>query len=260
MAVDSDDRIVYEDFLNYAHEQNKKVCGFYVGGPWHRKQFDKKPLGTSSKLEMHEYNIKSSKSKEVRRALRKGASNGYKIVESENIDFDQLKKLIKIWKTRKLPLKIKFLLSEPKVDNQVSSFDEWYAIEKNGRYFAFCSTLPYKVKERQGIYIDHLIYNPIEEKFALSFLISSLLQKFKAENIDEINFGLNPFAKIKGKGLIEKTFLLLYHMPLLYRPKGLHFFKNKFSNQEDPEFFFYEKGNSPLTSLAAMVKTTLKRE
>lgn len=255
-ASNTDDS-VYKAFLEFAHKKNKKVCGFYVGQNWNKQPFSKKPLGTSFRIDLNSYDLNKPKAKEVRRSLRKGQSQNFKIVEK--IETTKFKTLIKKWKAKKLPLKLKFFLSEPQVHSTTESFEKGYAIEKNGQYFAFCSTLPYKNKGQSGVYIDHLVYDPTEEKAALSFLVSSLIQKKKELGVDEINLGLNPFAKISPNGPIEKLFGLLYHMPFLYRPKGLHYFKSKFAGQEEPEYFFYEEKHSPLLSLLGMMKTTFSK-
>jgi lysylphosphatidylglycerol synthetase-like protein (DUF2156 family) len=250
---------LYVAFLNYAHKNKKKVCGFYVGNSWKNPAFLKRPLGTSFRLNLDSYDFEASKAKEVRRSLRQGVANKYKIVESHEIDFKKLKLLLNRWKTKKLPVKLKFFLSEPQKNSPTAEFEKWYVIEKESQYFAFCSTLPYKNDGRNGFYIDHLVYDPLEEKAALSFLISSLIQDLKHKGVEEINLGLNPFANVAPKNIVGGLFYSLYQMPILYRPKGLHYFKSKFAGLEEPEFFFYEKQSGPLLSLLGMTKAALKR-
>lgn len=255
----SNEAHLYQSFLDFAHKNNKKVCGYYVGKSWENDSFAKRQLGTSFRVHLDSYDFNSSKAKEVRRSLRKGLSSEYKIIESSDIDVVKLKALLSKWKTKKLPLKLKFFLSLPQQNSPVALYEKWYVIEKNNQYFAFCSTLPYKIKGRKGFYIDHLIYDPYSENQALSFLISSLIYDLKEKGVNEINLGLNPFAEVEPKGSVEKLFSFLYYTPFLYRPKGLHYFKSKFAGQEEPEFFFYEKQAGPWSSLLNMMKTALKR-
>jgi len=250
---------LYKAFLDHAHKNKKKVCGFYVGKSWQNDLFEKRPLGTSFRINLDTYNLKASKAKEVRRSLRKGASNEYSIVKSSQIDFVKLKALLDKWKRKKLPVKLKFFLSQPQKNSPTAEFEKWYVIEKTGQYFAFCSTLPYWHEGHEGLYIDHLVYDPLAEKDALSFLISSLIGKLKVQGVHEMNLGLNPFAKVAPKNLIGGLFYSLYHTPVLYRPKGLHYFKSKFAGEEESEFFFYEKQNGPLISLLGITKAALKR-
>jgi len=254
-----DDEKLYQAFISFAHKRKKKVCGFYVGKSWQSAAFAKRPIGTSFRLKLDDYDFGASKAKEVRRSLRKGAASDYTIVKSEEIDQDKLSQLLKTWKKKKLPLKLKFFLSEPKANSTTSSFEKWYVVSKNNQYFSFCSTVPYKNGARTGLYLDHLIYDPFQEKSALSYLVSSLIHNAKNDGVDEINLGLNPFANITSNGFTEKIFKSLYKMPFLYRPKGLHYFKGKFAGQEETEFFFHEKKNSPILSLFGMMQTTLKK-
>lgn len=253
----SDEELLYQSFLSFAHKKGRKVCGYCVGKSWHCDFFTKKPLGTSFRVHLDDYDFKSSKAKEVRRSLRKGLSSEYRVIESKDIDLVKFQSLLKKWRTKKLPLELKFLLSQPKQNSPTASFEKWYVVEKNKQYYAFCSALPYNNKAKKGFYIDHLIYDPKNEKSALSFLISSLIQNFKEKGVSELNLGLNPFAKIEPNGILEKAFRVLYHMPFYYRPKGIHYFKSKFAGEEEPEFFFYEKNESLWLSLIGMMKTTL---
>lgn len=259
VTASADTQALYKTFLNFAHRRKKKVSGYYVGTSWENASFSKKPLGTSFRVHLDTYKFNVSKTKEVRRSLRKGISSGYKILDSSEIDLIKLKALLLKWRSKKLPVKLKFFLSEPQQNSTVAEYEKWYVIEKNEQYFAFCSTLPYRHDGREGYYLDHLAYDPSSEKSALSFLISSLIQDLKKKGAKEINLGLNPFAKIAPKDITSSLFSCLYHMPFLYRPKGLHYFKSKFAGLEEAEFFFYEKKASPLLTLIDMTKAALKK-
>jgi len=251
---------LYRAFMDYALKKKKKVCGFYVGESWESSFFAKRHLGTSFRVLLKNYDLDSSKAKEVRRSLRKGQAQGFRVVAPQNIDAEKTRALTQKWKAKKLPIQLKFFLSELNLNSSVKEYEKIYAVEKNDQYFALCSTLPYKNKEAGGLYIDHLIHDPLSEKSALSFLVSSLILQLKSQGLDEINLGLNPFAEVPKKDLIGRLFSYLYLTPLFFRPKGLHYFKGKFAGQEEQEFFFYEKGSSALLSLYGMIKTNFTQK
>ena len=251
---------ILEAFQRYASRRDKGICGYYVGESWDSKDFKKTPLGTSICIRLKDFDLKSPESKEVRRSLRKGKENDYRVIplrRKDRMDQHHVATLYKKWKRAKLPLPIKFLLSSPKAKNPVSNYEEWFVVEKEGRYIAFCSLVPYLKDGSLSFYVDHLIYDPDSDPHALGFLMSFLLEIFKEEGVEEVNLGLNPFARLSGTRSMEKLFSLLYKFPVLYKPKSLHYFKSKFGGEEQPEFCFFHKQNSQWRGLAEMARVTL---
>jgi len=246
-----------EDFKSFAKSRGKKICGYNLGVPKNHKDFNFKALGTSISVSIKDYDLQSSKAKEVRRSLRKGKMKDYEVIEDFKDSKEHLVKLddlLKRWRTKKLPLDIRYLLSLPKKDSSLSDKEKWYAIEKENKFYAFCSLLPFKKDNRLSYYVDHLIYDPNHETHALSFLISHLIEIQKNKGIEELDLGLNPFAEIKPHHKVNAFFRTLYKNTWLYSPSGLHYFKKKFSGVETPEFYFYEKGESHLSALYSMAK------
>ena len=86
-------------------------------------------------------------------------------------------------------------------------------------------------------------------------MISFLIEILQEEGVYELNLGLNPFAQTseKGKFLMEKFFSLLYQMPIVYRAKGLHYFKQKFGGVEEPAYCFFNKKENIWRQLAQLV-------
>jgi len=160
ISANRDENLVYKSFLEYAHSNKKKVCGYYVGKTWKIDSFKKLSLGTSVRINLNTYDLNTSRAKEVRRSLRKGKSSEFKTLDSTEIDFDKLQILIEKWGSKKLPIKLNFLLSKPRVKTSVSTFEKWFTVEKDGEYIAFCSLLPFQQENCNGYYIDHMVYDP----------------------------------------------------------------------------------------------------
>ncbi len=251
---------LYMAFTDFAQRKKKKVCGYYVSRKWNWSRFFKIPLGTSMRIPLQDFDFQGSDAKEVRRALRKGQNLNYTAIpvyRKQRIDNEKLSQLFKRWKKAKLPLHLKLFLSSPKPENPVDSYEEWFCVEKNERALAFCSLLPYLRDGELGFYVDHLIYDPKTDPHALSFLISFLIEVLKEEGVSELNLGLNPFARVDQTNLMGRLFGMLYHIPFLYRPKGLYFFKKKFSGIEEREYCFFQRKKNKWWGLADMAKVTL---
>ena len=261
VAAGSSDVELYKSFLEFAKRKKKKICGYYVSKQWSWSRFFKVPLGTSVRINLEDFDLKSPEAKEVRRALRKGQKLNYSavpIAKNNRQDYDKLKKLFKKWQRNKLPFHLKFFLSKPQSQNMVDSYEEWFVVEKEeGEPLAFCSLLPYLSNGGLGFYVDHLIYDPKRDPHAWSFLISFLIEVFKEEGVQELNLGLNPFARVEPTTLMGRLFQVLYHVPFLYRPKGLHFFKSKFAGVEEKEYCFFQRKKNRWHGLADMAKVTL---
>ena len=260
VAAGSTDDELYTSFTEFAQRKNKKVCGYYVSKKWNWSRFFKIPLGTSIRIPLDDFDIQSPEAREVRRSLRKGDKLNYEatpIPRHNRNESEKVKKLFKKWKKTKLPFHLKFFLSKPNDETLVHTYEEWFMVEKNGEALAFCSLLPYLKEGELGFYIDHLIYDPKQDPHALSFLISFLIEVLKQEGVSELNLGLNPFARVDQTSLMGKLFGLLYHIPYFYRPKGLHFFKRKFTGIEEREYCFFQSQRSKWLGLADMAKVTL---
>ncbi|MCJ8277100.1 MAG: DUF2156 domain-containing protein [Bdellovibrionales bacterium] len=173
------------------------------------------------------------------------------------VDYKRILDLEKRWRRRKLPVHMKFFLSRPNIDNTISSYEEWFVVEKDNEIIAFCSLLPYLQFGELSFYVDHLIYDPEKGGHSLSYLISYIIELIKDEGVNEINLGLNPFAQVENKGLMGRLFNLLYKIPFFYKPKGLHYFKKKFGGIEEREYCFFERNKTRWSGLAEMAKVTL---
>ncbi|MGH1468469.1 MAG: phosphatidylglycerol lysyltransferase domain-containing protein [Bdellovibrionales bacterium] len=251
---------IYEGFKQFSKKKQKNICGYYVGNEWNEEGFLKSSIGTSTSIKLREFDLKTSEAREVRRALKKGLEQNYTLTALEEIGGkrkENLQKLFKEWKKRKLPVKLKFLLSSPLSSSVSNSYEKIFIVEKAGEILAFCSLLPYWKLGKKCFYVDDLIYNPQKDKHALSFLISSLIRYFQELEIEELNLGLNPFANIEEKTFIAKMFKVFYKMPIFYKPKGLHFFKSKFTGTEEPEYFFFQE-KKKLRAVVDMASVTLR--
>tara|TARA_A100001015_G_scaffold225834_1_gene254992 strand:+ start:530 stop:1549 length:1020 start_codon:yes stop_codon:yes gene_type:complete len=260
VAAGSDDIDIYNAFLSFAQRKKKTICGYYVGKKWSWSRFFKVPLGTSIRIPLDDFDIQSPDAREVRRSLRKGQKLNYQavpVLKPLREDNKKLQKLFKKWHRAKLPFHLKFFLSKPKSDSPIDSYEEWFVVERQGEPLAFCSLLPYLRDGELGFYVDHLIYDPKRDPHALSFLISFLIEVLKEEGVSELNLGLNPFARSDQSSLMGKLFGLLYHIPWFYRPKGLHFFKRKFTGLEEREYCFFQSHKNKWLGLADMAKVTL---
>lgn len=250
-------------FIDFAKSKNKKICGYYVDKKWRGNSFSKIPIGTSSSISLIDFNLKAPEAKEVRRALRKGRRLDYKIIsvsKEERFGEKRIEPLFKKWKKAKLPLQIKFLISKPQWKSLISGYEEWFIVEKKGEALAFCSLLPYSREDLSMYYIDQLIHDPAKEPYALSYLVSYLIEELQSQGVTELDLGLNPFAKSEGRNLVEFLFRIFYKFPFWYRPKGLHFFKTKFSGYEKKEYYFFQDQMSPWLALKAMAEVTLFKD
>lgn len=260
VAAGSDDDEIKQAFSLFSTRKKKSVCGYYVGKSWTWSRFFKIPLGTSTRILLQEFDLKAPESKEVRRALRKGKKLNYRAVPVQNkkeFEFSDLKPLYNKWHKTKLPFQMRFFLSKPKNGHFTDPYEEWFVVECDGEILAFCSLLPYLKDGELGFYVDNLIYDPKRDPHALSFLISFLIEVFKGEGVSELNLGLNPFAHVDHSSLMGRLFGLLYHIPFFYRPKGLHFFKTKFTGVEEKEYCFFQRKRNKWIGLFDMAWVTL---
>lgn len=260
VAAGSDSEELYRAFLNFAERKGKKICGYYVGQDWYEPQFFKAALGSSLSIHLYEYDREDPSSKEIRRALKKGDQQNYRLVsikKKNRLDQERVSRLQLKWQKKKFPFQLKFQLSKPQWNSLVDSYEEWFLVEKEGEALAFCSLLPYLINGELGFYVDHLIYDPDKESHALSFLISSLIEMLSEEGVRELNLGLNPFSDAESNQMMGRSFNLLYRVPLLYRPKGIQFFKKKFSAVEDKEYCFFQKRDNKWLGFTSLVKARL---
>ncbi len=255
----ADKKSVYDLFGVFAKNKNKKLCGYYVGEKWKNEGFYKIQVGTSSSVCLKTFDLTAPCAKEIRRSLRKGEDLEYsvKAIPIEERGGSNVDELFAKWKKSKPLLTLKFFLSSPQKNGETAFLEKWITVEKGGETLAFCSLLPYFQEGELSYYVDNIVHNPQKDFHALSFLISSLILSLKAEGVGSLNLGLNPFAKIEGVGMLKNLFRLLYKSPVLYKPRGLHFFKSKFSNLEQEEFCFFQSKRGSLLGLLNMARVTL---
>ena len=261
VAAGSDSEDLYKAFVHFAERKGKKICGYYVGPDWFEPQFYKVPLGTSIRIPLYDYDSEASCSKEIQKALIKGDEQNYRVISlkrKNRLDQERVSRLQLKWQKKKLPFQLKFLLSKLQPTSLVDSYEEWFLVEKNGEALAFCSLLPYLINGELGFYVDHLIYDPEREPYALSFLISSLIELLKEEGVRELNLGLNPFDELESNQMMGKLFNVLYRVPYLYRPKGVKFFKKKFAGVEEREYCFFQRKDNKWLGLANIAKITFE--
>ena len=222
--------------------------------------FTKSPLEPAFGSDLDDFNLLSPEASQVRRALRKGQERDYRvsvIAQDQRKNHPQIKELFNKWRQSKPPLQLKFFLSSPFGNHLVDEYEKWFMVERAGKGLAFCSLLPYLRNAELGFYLDHLIYDPEKEPHALSYLISFLIELLKMESVSEFNLGLNPFARVDRTHWMGRFFDLLYHIPFFYKPKGLHFFKKKFTGTEQREYCFFQHRRGQWRGLADMAKVTV---
>jgi len=247
---------VLEIFCQMAERKKKGVCGYYVGPEWESERFSKAMVGASMVVPFESYDLKASRFKEVRRALRKGVERGFSVVSIAKTEEARVKALYSKWRSRKSALDVQFILSQPQPNHMVHDYEEWFAVEKDGELLAFCSLLPYVKKGHLSFYLDHLIRHPDKESHAMSYLLSFLLETLNEQGVHEFNLGLSPFVNAGAKTKMEKLFALFYKWPFWYRPKGLHSFKKKFGGQEQSEYCFFNHDENKMRQLAEMADVT----
>lgn len=260
LAAGAEEDGIYSAFHQFAKRKKKRICGYYVSKEWSRSRFFKIPLGTSIRVPLEEFDLKAPQAREVRRALRKGKELNYNAIpvyRRQRNENHKVYDLFKKWQSKKLPFQLKFFLSMPQAQNPVDNYEEWFMVEKDGETLAFCSLLPYLRNGELGFYFDNLLYDPERDPHALSFLISFLIEILKEEGVNELNLGLNPFARVEPTTLMGRLFSLLYRVPFFYKPKGLHFFKRKFAGIEEREYCFFQRKKNKWWGLADMAKVTL---
>lgn len=252
-----------KEFRGFAAAKNKNICGYYVGEAWAEEiELYKVQLGTSTHIQLDNFDLKASSSKEVRRALRKGLELEYvvsAVMQKKRAGHKGLSDLIKQWSNSKLLIELKFILSPPKAEGPVSEVEKWFIVEKGGEVLAFCSLLPYAREGGKAYYVDNLVHNPGRDSHALSFLMSSIIIDLKSEGVTGLNLGLNPFAKVIGGGMMRIFFRALYKSPVVYKPEGLHFFKTKFSGAEENEYCFFQSKRGSLIALVDMARVSFSK-
>ena len=166
------DQDLLQAFSMLAKRRGKGICGYYVGSDWQSKDYSKVFLGTTSRILLPSFDLHSPAAKEVRRGLRKGRSHNYRVIPLKGkvpADVELVKDLHRKWMVSKLPLRLRFLLSEPQAQHLTSEYEEWFVVEKGGEFLAFISLLPYLRRGQLCFYFDNIIHDPTRESHALSF-------------------------------------------------------------------------------------------
>jgi lysylphosphatidylglycerol synthetase-like protein (DUF2156 family) len=84
-----------------------------------------------------------------------------------------------------------------------------------------------------------------------------MIEQLKENKVQTLNLGFCPFSNIDSKDKISYLFKLIYKNKFLFSPSGLHYFKQKFGSQDEPEFYFFENNSSEFFSLFNIFKTNL---
>lgn len=261
---------VFKDFVNWSDKKNYKLCGYYFSAEFSKAlcekfNFFRFQIGTSSFIDLSNYNLVGNEYKEVRRAINHAKKNQLefkeiteckteylKSIEQLSLDWEQNKKKSFFYK------RIKFLLSRPQINFLNSENERWFIVKsKKGASDAFVSFLPYSL-DNQHYYMDNMLQSPSGDKYAMDFLLSQVILKLKDENSKEICFGFNLARNLEKGRLIEVLFSYFFKTNFFYNAKGLGYFKNKFNTFEKKRYFIYSNKISILKALTAAYKVTFK--
>ncbi len=252
---------VWQDFVRDSRKKNLKICGYYTSESfsWNEGVFI--PCGTSSIVDLKNWDLKGAEFSESRRAINHKRRKNFEILRLEEFKKREFagKKLLECfqeWKNQKPLLEVEFIISNQAPDfDEISSIEDWWVLLEGDQVSAYLSLLPYK--SGKAYYLDHLIQNPQGDKFALDALIVHVLQNCKERGALEFSFGLNPFDELDWRLPWESLVKMGQYVLPSYSAQGLNYYKSKFgSTDKKTRYLFYEQSMSPIKAFAAMARVS----
>ncbi len=255
---------VLDQFVQWAHEQGKTVCGYYFSqfaaeGVTRLKSY---PAGITLGTNLSDFELAGKKSKEIRRALNFGKKNNLVFQELYNDDyfelFFELKNLESKWFANKSTFKkIKFLLSPLRADQNKISDRSFVVKSKKNKIIAFVSLDEFKEPGQQSsFYVDHMFQSPSSYRLALDYLISEIILTLKAEKRVYLDLGFCPFQGVRPLNFIQSGLFLTKYMSYIYNSKGVYSYKKKFSNYTKSSYMLMDPKASKAKQILSLSQVT----
>ena len=263
--------LFFEKFFSDLKSKSLYLCGYYVSNEFKRtvlsnldqlvgRSLEFEKCGTSSIIELNEWELNGAQSTEVRRALNHSVKQGFEIRRMQgpqaSLELSQsLRMCFDQWRQKKGILDIKFLItSKPPEPNFWNDYEEWYICYHESEVIAYLSWLPYG---QDGRYLNQMIQNPNGHRFGLDALIAESLCDFKEQDVKEVSLGLNPFNSLSlgvdKRGLMK---FASYFLPK-YSSEGLAYYKSKFGKtKQRPRYIFWEKEKGFMPASLAMTRAS----
>jgi lysylphosphatidylglycerol synthetase-like protein (DUF2156 family) len=252
---------LWSQFVTDSRGKGFKICGYYTSESFSWNEAHFVACGTSSIVDLNKWTLQGAEFSESRRAFNHKSRKDFKVYplkefcKREGAQESLLDCFIE-WKNQKPNLDVGFIINNkaPYI-NLMTPFEDWWVLLEGDKVSAYLSLLPYK--SGQAFYLDHLIQNPLGDKFALDALIVHCLHFYKERGVSEISFGLNPFDGLRWKLGLESLLKIGQYFLPNYSASGLSYFKSKFgSTDKKKRYMFYEKSLNPVLAFSSLAKVS----
>ena len=241
---------LFEDFLT-DKGANKRISGYYFTSEFafelqKHHQYVTYKIGESHFVEIQKFHLQGRKARDIRRALNYGHKNQYEFQEIVHLQkkgyLTDIRDLERKWLKAKVGYRlfgrIGFLLSRVGKGFKDECGSRWFVVKKNQRVISFVclGELDSSESGPDRYYLENMIFDPGNGKFAMDFLLANVLKKLKEEGVKELYLGLCPFSNIPQKSFFELVLSRFYSLKLFYDAKGLDHFKSKYSNRTEARY------------------------
>ncbi|MDY0235663.1 MAG: bifunctional lysylphosphatidylglycerol flippase/synthetase MprF [Gudongella sp.] len=213
---------------------------------YHEHGYNFFKLGETALVDLEDFDINSSKSRDFRNVLSRFKKDGYhfEIIDGSNLDDSMYLEL--------LAISDEWLKGRNEMGFSVGFMDKSY-IKKapialvrktcTGEIIAFSSLMP-KYDNNKSISIDLMRFANNVPSNAMTFLIINLMSSFKEQNYEILNLGVAPLSNVglnQNAHLREKIAHLVFkYGKEIYSFGGLRQYKEKFSPRWESRYLAYE--------------------
>lgn len=234
--------VLIEEFSDAAKKKRKGVCGFYFSEGFESSSFKKNLIGTSTFINLKNFQLSGWQSRDVRRALNRGKNDELEFLEINVLDDkkwqEEVDSLHQKWICTKRGPRIGFLLSPPKISKSSRAF---LVIGKDKKLQAYASLFEYSKNGKISYYLDDMIQEPEGYSFAIDYLISKLILRLRDEGAEKVSLGLNAFDEVKAVNLSAGMMRIVEKLQWPYKSQGLYRFKRKYGREKEKNFFVTKK-------------------
>jgi phosphatidylglycerol lysyltransferase len=216
-------------------------------------------FGVETELELENFSIRGNKGRSFRHTINKAVAEGIKCFERsiEEMKKEDVLSISDDWVKRKGGHELILLTRPLTIKNEPGVRYFWAS--QNGKLIGMVIFDPILVHNRIKGYYQNFVrikYDAPQE--TSDFLTIRAIEKFKAEGIKKITFGLSPLSQINDKefnynkiaSLVCKA--LYNYGNFIYPFKGNELYKKKYHGEKKKVYFSTTKGNSIRDILATM--------
>lgn len=250
------------EFNGYCKSMKKNPVFYQVSERFllHYRQFDLNlfKLGEEAKVDLHEFTLAGKKGAKLRTRKNKFERNGFQYHVSypphSNELLSKAQMISDSWLgTRKEKgYSVGFFCKD-----YLARFPIATLTNPEGEVIAFASLACDKQKRKKTITVDLMRHVENCPHGTMDFLFLSIFQWCKEQGYDWCSLGMSPLANV-GTGnqvsVYEKLARVVFeHGHRVYKFKGLHEYKNKFSPQWESRYLAYNKTFLPLLFIQLVI-------